>query len=115
MRFSRLRFRLCRTSRFAPRSSNEMNCAVRVRDGPDRVLRAANEAEQPRVVAPPDLHGAIEPVERRARVVDGRQQRWMGARCWSSLWNARRIDEPTDRPFANLRLDFLDCDSRAPP
>ena len=45
-----------------------------VRDGPDRVLRAANEAEQPRIVAPPDLHGALEPVERRDRVVDGRLQ-----------------------------------------
>ena len=34
-----------------------------VRDGPDRVFRASNEAEQPRIVARLDLHGA-QPVER---------------------------------------------------
>ena len=39
--------------------------------GGNRVLRAPNEAEQPRIVARPDLHGALEPVECRDRVVDG--------------------------------------------
>ena len=42
--------------------------------------------------ARPDLHGALETVERRGRVVDGRLK--VGeAGCWSSLRSARRIED----------------------
>ena len=54
-----------------PRTAQWLRGAVR--DCPDRVLRASNEAEQPRTVARTDLHGALETVERRDRVVDGRR------------------------------------------